>query len=270
MSIVPDSSSEPVEEPTKRCPRCETVRKKTEFGKCKSAYDGLQAYCKPCMSKYVSERNAARHAEGRDLPTEKYCSKCNITKPISEFRVFQSLPQSYCRDCQNNYSTEWMKEKRRTEPEVVHAKERANYEPYKKRERAVKFYQQHKVRLNAELRAKKAANPDRYAERQAKYLDEHGTEIRVKAAAKRKHHNPDALDTLTGPEWKEILRNQHGLCLRCYRKFTKAFPPTRDHVVSMVRGGALTKANTQGLCRPCNAAKGQRYIRYLLVLQSPT
>lgn len=78
----------------KRCPRCNTVKSHDEFGRNRSAHDGLQGWCKPCARQYDRERRApANTACGdstSDVPTEalaedgKTRSARQLTEPTGQ------------------------------------------------------------------------------------------------------------------------------------------------------------------------------------------
>lgn len=56
----------------------------------------------------------------------------------------------------------------------------------------------------------------------------------------------------TTKQWRELVESQNSICNHCHRK-TKM---TRDHIVAYVNGGTNEISNIQGLCHPCNTAKG--------------
>lgn len=77
-------------------------------------------------------------------------------------------------------------------------------------------------------------------------------------------HNREAREagienTLTDEEWVAIVARYQGHCLRCARTDR---PLTRDHIVPLSHGAALTADNVQPLCGPCNASKKCRTTDY--------
>lgn len=76
--------------------------------------------------------------------------------------------------------------------------------------------------------------------------------------AKRRARVLAAGSDLTAAQWQEILEAQGGLCALCDKPFSEQLPPTRDHIVPVSLGGALTKSNAQALCRSCNSRKRDR------------
>lgn len=55
-------------EAVKRCPRCDTVKPTDEFHRNRSAHDGLQAWCKPCIRDYRRTPRARRLTEPTGQP----------------------------------------------------------------------------------------------------------------------------------------------------------------------------------------------------------
>lgn len=49
---------------TKKCPRCGRELPVTEFGKNKSAKNGLQPYCKECLRQYARNKRADAPKQG--------------------------------------------------------------------------------------------------------------------------------------------------------------------------------------------------------------
>lgn len=103
------------------------------------------------------------------------------------------------------------------------------------------------------------ANPERIRERLASPEGRHQLALRN---ARRRERTRSVINTLTPEDWQEILARQDYTCLACRRPFTDALPPTRDHVIPVALGGALTFENTVALCQPCNSSKGTKVIDY--------
>ena len=98
-----------------------------------------------------------------------------------------------------------------------------------------------------------------------KYFLEHKEEMRVKLLAwRRKNRAKVVQQTLlrryrvkglkgshTLEEWWELKRKYKHRCAICKkRKFL-----TRDHIISVTKGGSNDIFNIQPLCRPCNSRK---------------
>ena len=59
-------------------------------------------------------------------------------------------------------------------------------------------------------------------------------------------------------EWRALCKHQDGRCLACGKKKKL----TADHVVPVSRGGSSDIDNIQGLCKSCNASKGDKTTDY--------
>jgi 5-methylcytosine-specific restriction endonuclease McrA len=69
---------------------------------------------------------------------------------------------------------------------------------------------------------------------------------------KRRTLKLEASGLFTEAEWRAIVKRQSGRCAHCERKTTL----TMDHIVPLSAGGCNFAYNIQGLCGPCNSAKG--------------
>lgn len=115
----------------------------------------------------------------------------------------------------------------------------------------------------ATAKAWREANPNRGAEyRKAWGKTERGISLIIWHRELRRVRTELLGNTLTGQEWLSILRCQGFRCAACQRKFTRQLPPTRDHIVPVILGGALIVDNCQALCQSCNAKKGTRIVDY--------
>jgi hypothetical protein len=70
----------------KLCGKCQFVKSADEFIRRKSTKDGLNPQCRSCASEYCREwRKSQPRYDVDPTITEKYCSKCERTKPADEF-----------------------------------------------------------------------------------------------------------------------------------------------------------------------------------------
>ncbi len=83
----------------------------------------------------------------------------------------------------------------------------------------------------------------------------------VQARANRQHgvnrraHERGATGSHTTAQWIAVVEQHGGACLYCGRTDR---PLTRDHVVSLKRGGPNDIGNIVPACRSCNSRKGAR------------
>ena len=67
-----------------------------------------------------------------------------------------------------------------------------------------------------------------------------------------------AKGTLTADEWQMIITAQKNACAYCRRPFTSKMPPTKDHIIPLIRRGSHTAKNIVAACRSCNSRKNGR------------
>ena len=110
----------------KRCNDCNEVLDLSSFNKAGYAPSGTpqyKAYCRQCQKKRASKYRSTHKEEiatsaadyhkrtyiprpPKPIPAEKICCRCNILKPISEFRIVKATgrPHAYCHDCWREYA----------------------------------------------------------------------------------------------------------------------------------------------------------------------
>jgi hypothetical protein len=89
---------------TKQCSRCGSNLPITQFGVRRASADGLQSYCRACVSAWARQH---RPRKLKDAPTgvrpdEKWCRRCDQVKPLSAFARNRTAPdglQGQCRAC---------------------------------------------------------------------------------------------------------------------------------------------------------------------------
>jgi len=157
----------------------------------------------------------------RKRVTSLRCSKCKEVKPRDEFHKDRTRPGGvvpWCKVCAKVFKTEGAGKVAQTQ-----------YDASKKGKKAKTRYS--RTDLGKESRARI---------------------LQQRADAIKATENP-----LTAEEWEEI-RVACPVCSGCSREFTEEFPPTRDHIVPLARGGAHEASNIQPLCRSCNSRKGAK------------
>lgn len=113
-----------------------------------------------------------------------------------------------------------------------------------------------KARWRARKPEYRAPRTEALKERMRRYYQtEKGKACIARWNSKRRARSKD--DDLTVEQWLEILDRQSHRCAGCSVSFSER-PATRDHIVPVSRGGRLTAANTQALCKPCNSRKANR------------
>lgn len=117
-------------------------------------------------------------------------------------------------------------------------------------------YERHRAVRTAEMRARRAANPEAVAEANRKWRRENPERAALTSRLKKQRRR--AAGVLTIADWQGVLALYGSDCLSC----GSDDPPTIDHVVPIIQGGSNTVDNVQPLCRTCNTRKGRKTIDY--------
>ena len=88
----------------KLCSRCGQTKSGRLYYADSSKRDGLSAYCKDCARVRAKENQRRRSLDFNisDIPAQKLCSMCGITKSSADFQIRKCSSdslQSYCRAC---------------------------------------------------------------------------------------------------------------------------------------------------------------------------
>lgn len=156
----------------------------------------------------------------------KFCHKCKIEKPKTEFYKSQYTKagyQSHCKSCVN----EWAK---------------ANRE--KTAARRVIYKAENAKLIAAQTRAWRDQNPEKVS---AQHINRRARKLQAEG-------------THTGDDIKHILESQRGLCANCPSKLFKSGAKKYhiDHIQPLSKGGSNWPSNLQLLCPTCNLRKGAK------------
>jgi 5-methylcytosine-specific restriction endonuclease McrA len=209
----------------KICSKCKAERPLSAFGKDRLRRDGLFPQCKSCRLRDAVKSERIEEMRSQGL---RHCSCCKQWQTPKNFGSNASRSDglhTMCKPCSS-----------------LHAKLYA-------RENRGKVLMRQKVY--------REGNRDKIAAKWQTYYKKNAHRLILRANGKRREYDP-SMDTLTGEEWRAIIREQKGACAHCQRLFTSKFVPTRDHIIPLSAGGYLTRNNTQALCRGCNARKGAK------------
>jgi 5-methylcytosine-specific restriction endonuclease McrA len=133
-----------------------------------------------------------------------------------------------------------------------------------RREYQHKYFQDNKKRIAARREAFKMAHPDKVSEAQSRYTKKwrDANQAKVRAQEKvRRARLLGASGSMPDNAW-EILLDTYGPSCMNPNCSGKSLELTHDHVVPLSKGGEHSLANSQILCRSCNASKGAKTIDY--------
>lgn len=95
----------------KTCAQCGQTKPAELFYRSKRNSDGRDSYCKDCRDGKVRGRSARLRAARppKETPTEKECTRCGETKPLSEFfSAGKGRKASWCKACKVEYHAEYV------------------------------------------------------------------------------------------------------------------------------------------------------------------
>jgi 5-methylcytosine-specific restriction endonuclease McrA len=174
------------------------------------------------------------------------CTGCKQWLPVDCFNINCARPcgrVTYCRPCQVVEKDTWRK---------ANLARIAEYQAAWREENAEHLVEHERQRYQSD--------PEFHRQRVVAYRrGETGRRMRALWQQNRMARANGVVNTLTDDEWLQLVAKYDGRCLACGRADR---PVTRDHVIPLSLGGALTLENTQPLCRPCNSRKHARIIDY--------
>lgn len=179
------------------------------------------------------------------------CNVCKLVLPVDQFAVSRARKCGYrseCRSCGKVNSRKWRVKNEFYAAQYNRAWREDNAEYLKKYDLA---------RYWSDPEAQRARS-------RAHRATVEGRSQRALYEQQRRARAMGIVNDLTDAQWLELVERYGGRCLACGRD---DLPLTRDHVVPMVKGGALTLSNVQPLCHPCNSSKGIKVIDYRPALE---
>lgn len=211
---------------TKVCSRCRAALPLTSFGVRLASPDGLQGYCRACVSSWAREHRPRRLTDAPPVgPGEKWCRRCDTIKPLDAFaqnRAARDGLQGQCRICAAAaYRAKRVAAGAVVAPLAVPAGQ--------------KF-------------CRTCGTTKQHAEWSTNRRASDGLQTRCKAcaaAAARRDHLRTAYG-ISVAELDGMLAAQHGVCAIC--QTAPAIHVDHDHRTGQIRGL---------LCFRCNAALGQ-------------
>ena len=219
----------------------------------------------------------------------KRCTKCGITKPLSDFNKHKTCRygvRSQCKACDVAYSDKWKAEnpeaarKHRSKNHQTHKSERLTYNklwiasnPDKIKAQRQRYHSNHRDERVSRSRQRYATNKESHLE----YMRRRYTENKEKIVAKIqewRNKNPEKKlqyshtrrakikgngGTFTVQEWKELCSKYGNKCLVPGCDRTDLSP---DHVIPISKGGTNSITNIQPLCSYHNNKKRAKIIDY--------
>lgn len=248
----------------KICYSCKQEKPVECFSRKKNTKDGLNIYCKECVSiqskKYreahkeaINERKRADYWKSKERAEERtaeqllegtrICTRCGIEKPLSEYgKRGNGGFYSQCKSCVSQITAQYAKDnydlvimRKRN----YHKTHKAQIDAYNKQ-----YYLTHKDEIKQRVKDWEIANPERVKENA------------VINAHNQRSKRTGCRSNFSRADWKTCKEyfSDNGVvhCAYCGKPIERA---TIDHVVSMNNGGENTIRNIVPACVKCNSSK---------------
>ena len=212
----------------------------------------------------------------------KHCTKCHKEKSYSEFYKDRNSPNGYtywCKECKKiDKRKRWKENPECRERQKEHSKKyfknnrerilrqiKKNQKDNKERVRAYSktYYKNNKKKINENSRKYYKINKKKIQQNTINWVKRNPDKIKVNQQNRRARLN-NSKGTITGKEWKELLKEANYKCLCCGTTEKLSL----DHIIPIVRSGDNTKENAQVLCRSCNSKKHAKTIDYRIMRNS--
>jgi 5-methylcytosine-specific restriction endonuclease McrA len=217
----------------------------------------------------------------------KRCSRCQIEKPLTEFRKGKGFADGYrgqCKACLNELAREYkqrpeVKQQRRDYDQEYNARperiehrrawERQNNQRPEVKARVRAYMRRPDVNERVKERERQRwANDEKLREYKRTYLRQRYREntehkrkqiaYSMRAIHARRARKQSQGGSYSAQDWRDLCAKYGHVCLCCGR----AVRLTPDHVVPIAKGGSNDISNLQPLCLPCNLRKATKTTDY--------
>ncbi len=195
--------------------------------------------------------------------TEKTCTRCGETKPVTEFskasRSKDGLKE-WCKQCaaiyyaenRERYKTRWARYYSENKDKLLtrkHEYDKAN------KSKIAQYYANNREEIARKSAVYNAANKEKVAARGAAYRKAHPEKNRCRYHARRARKIGNG-GTHSPQDIKNLLSMQKSKCACCRKSIKGGYHA--DHIVPIALGGTNNKENIQLLCPTCNLSKGAK------------
>lgn len=184
----------------------------------------------------------------------KSCSKCNQSKPASDFHKYIRSNDGLkpaCKDCNKCEAKKWrennLDKAKLTNKRWAENNKEASY-LIKKR-----WQQNNKEKVSASTRKWQLANAE-HIKLVSQIWASNNKDLRLQTAARRRARKAENGIFYISPKDLRKLRNQ--ICFYCRRNPGSEI----DHVIPISRGGTHGIGNLVLACRACNRSKSSKYV----------
>lgn len=246
-------------EQDKTCNRCDILKSYTEYNRCKYTKGGLKNTCKECILQYSRDYTVSIKDKVREVPEEKECNQCKLTKIIDKFPKERSSADGHknqCKDCVLENKREYVINNK----ELVESQKKAEYIRNRDRylEYRSKYYKSNRESVLAKSRVHYYANQDRILAYNREY-SKLNSEKRSRKASER-----DLRLKQKQPQWVEAFKDD---ILKIYKErqnldVTTGIKHHVDHIIPLTHievCGLHVPWNMQILTQSENCSKNNQF-----------
>lgn len=246
---------------TKQCRRCGEWKSADNYSKDPTKGDGLQAYCKSCISGYHQQY---QHGKGRNASasyfldsaartgrlvrpsypyltdTARMCMACRTWQPLDCFHVASHKIggiDNSCKDCKAIRNADYRRENADT-----------------LRRASALYYANNKALHSAKYKEWRKHNKAYTQTYMRRWVNNNRDKIRANCARRRARVLGNG-GSYTAAQWQAMVQWFGGICLCC----GSTGPLAADHVIPVSKGGTSWISNIQPLCKSCNSSKQHRH-----------
>lgn len=181
----------------------------------------------------------------------KQCTKCNQTKPLSEFYKQKGRPQAKCKECVKQIRKEYYSQNSDTVKERTRKYRNSNLDVVRQREN--NYHKQHPEVNRKAKRKYYTANKEQILNRQRKHREDN-PELYRSYCRKRRALRKSIKEVYTTEDEMYTKKMFNHRCANCGSTSNLEI----DHHYPLSEGHPLTRSNAVLLCRSCNASKNSK------------
>lgn len=268
--------------PTKTCTKCGEAKPLDDFHFADKKTGARFARCKDCINadtlRAYHEKRAGTWKPRTlpPIPSEKACSVCGVTKPLSAFSVQGAMRdghRSNCKECGNAAARAYAKahpdrvKENQARYVAAHPEERRDTYVRSNEKRRDSGWTAQYVREHAEER--RVYHAKWYAENRervraiAAQWDRDNNEARKTIGERWRANKVNAqINDFTLEQWQATLEYFNGYCAYCGEPCDAM---EQEHMMPLSRGGDHTTSNIVPSCRSCNGRKHAKTLAELLL-----
>lgn len=187
IEVLTNDIEEKISEDDKKCSKCNTIKKKTEFSKNKKQKDGYGAWCKVCMTAYRNMNLDKRHEYDKKFREKHHETELERQKKYREenqekIHEYNEKNKDRKKEADRLYR-ENNKDKKRESNKLYREK---NAEKIKQKKKEEYEKNKNKPEFKEKIKLYQEEHKEEIAEQRKKYREEHKEEIKEKYQKNKK------------------------------------------------------------------------------------